>query len=632
MLIFDIETDGLLDTLTKIHCMSISDGHGNIVGYRPDEVEEGVRRLMTALENDECICGHNIISFDIPAIQKLYPWFIIPRDKRHLILDTLVIARLQYADTKTDDNKAFKQKKMPGSLIGSQSLKAWGYRLGVYKGTYAEDTEDAWACFNEEMLEYNKQDVVVTEELYNFLNKHTTDPDHYATKAALDLEHKAQWLMTKMEDNGFPFDIEKAEELEMQLRLRDNELNQLLIKDAPPIPDKVFIPKRDNNKLGYVAGVPIQRYKDFNPQSRQQINYIITDIFHYVPDNDDLFTEEGRLKIDETTFHFIASDQNAPEKLRELAPLFEEKLMVNKRLGQLADGQQAWLKCVRADGKIHGKVNPNGAVTGRATHSSPNVTQVPHNSSPYGKECRSLFGVPEGWTQAGIDACGLELRCLSHFLYPYDGGSYAHEVVHGDIHTANQKAAGLPTRDNAKTFIYAFLYGAGDVKMGKIIGGDARAGKEIKDKFLKATPAISKLRKAIQDSLGSYRHSNQGRAAFQWRRKYLKGLDGRHLTIRSLHSALNTLLQSAGALICKYWIVRTEERLLERGLKHGWDGDFALMAWVHDEQQVACRTEEIADIVIEEAQQAMRDTQEHFNFRVQLDTEGKKGKNWYDCH
>lgn len=163
--------------------------------------------------------------------------------------------------------------------------------------------------------------------------------------------------------------------------------------------------------------------------------------------------------------------------------------------------------------------------------------------------------------------------------------------------------------------------------MGKIIGGDAKAGKEIKKKFLDATPAISKLRKAIQDCLGSYR----GRE-FVWKRHYLKGLDKRHLYIRSLHSALNTLLQSAGALVCKYWIVRTEERLLQRGLKHGWDGDFALMAWVHDEQQIACRTDAIADIVIEEAQNAMRDTQAHFNFRVQLDTEGKKGKNWYDCH
>ena len=131
--------------------------------------------------------------------------------------------------------------------------------------------------------------------------------------------------------------------------------------------------------------------------------------------------------------------------------------MIIKRLGQLAAGKQAWLKAVQADGKIHGRVNPCGAVSGRATHSSPNIAQVPHNGAPYGKDCRSLFHVPDGWWQAGIDACGLELRCLAHYLAPYDDGHYADVVVNGDIHTLNQKAAGLNKREEAKTFIYAFL-------------------------------------------------------------------------------------------------------------------------------------------------------------------------------
>lgn len=452
MLIFDIETDGLLDTMTKIHCISISDGHGNIIGYGPDEVGDGVKRLEDAIRAGENICGHNIINFDIPAITRIYPDFEVVSQNRDKVIDTLVWARLAYPDTKAVDTREYKVGFMPGPLIGSQSLKAWGYRLGVLKGTYADDHDDAWACFNEDMLEYNKQDVKVTEKLYNYLCMHSGEAAHYAPRDALILEHKAQWLMSKQERNGFPFDVESAKKLEEVLRNRDEELNHLLIDNAPPIPDKVFIPKRDNKKLGYVAGVPIQRYKEFNPKSRQQIDYVIGTVFKYRPDNADLYTDDGRLKIDESTFHFIASDPDAPDDLRKLAPLFEEKLMITKRLGQLVDGQWGWLKCVQADGKIHGRVNPNGAVTGRATHSQPNVTQVPHNSSPYGKECRSLFCVPKGWTQAGIDACGLELRCLSHFLYPYDGGAYAHEVVHGDIHTTNQKAAGLPTRDNAKTF------------------------------------------------------------------------------------------------------------------------------------------------------------------------------------
>lgn len=173
------------------------------------------------------------------------------------------------------------------------------------------------------------------------------------------------------------------------------------------------------------------------------------------------------------------------------------------------------------------------------------------------------------------------------------------------------------------------MYGAGDAKIGKIVGGDATEGKRLKKKFLAATPAIKNLRKAIEGVL--VKETYHGKIT-RWKRHYLKGLDGRLLHVRSIHSALNLLLQSAGALVCKYWIVRTEERLLDRGLKHGWEGDFALMAWIHDEQQVACRTRQIAEIVVQEAQLAMRDTQVFFNFRCQLDTEGIIGHNWEECH
>lgn len=622
MLTFDIESDGLLETATKVHCMAIYDGV-NMHSFAPHNIEVGVKMLQDALDNEEVICGHNIIGFDIPCLEKLYSeLFHVSREQRKYVVDTLVMARLIYGNIKDIDYSLFRKGKLPGKLIGAQSLKAWGYRLGELKGTYAEETEDAWGTFNEDMLEYNKQDVVVTKKLYDFLAKREYPEE------AITLEHNAQWLMCKQEANGFPFDVEKAKELERTLRKKECVLTTQLMQLAPPIPDKIFVPKRDNKRLGYKAGVPIQRYKDFNPKSRQQIEWLITEYYKYSPDNPDLY-EEDRLKIDEDTFKYLANDEKAPEQIRALAPVIAEYLMIVKRLGQLSDGKQAWLSLVKPDGKIHGHVNPCGAVSGRATHASPNVTQVPHNSSPYGGECRSLFGVPEGWYQAGIDACGLELRCLAHFLAPYDEGHYADVVVHGDIHTLNQKAAGLPTRDKAKTFIYAFLYGAGDKKMGAMIDGDEKAGKAVKKRFLNKVPAIMSLRKAVRHALVKTEYHGK---VTEWKRHYLKGLDGRHLHVRSLHSALNLLLQSAGALICKYWIVHTEERLLARGLKHGWDGDFALMAWVHDEQQIACRSKEVADIVVSEAQQAMRDTQAHFNFRVQLDTEGIIGKNWFECH
>ena len=629
MLIFDIETDGLLDATTRLHCMSIYDtATGEIQGYDPHNVEHGIWRLRLALECGEQIIGHNIISFDLPAIQKVYPYFYVSREERRLVIDTLVLSRLIYSNLEQTDLGLMRNGTLPSKLYKSHSLRAWGYRLGEYKGDYGEQ-ETAWEEYSEDMLSYCKQDVVVTRNLLELLRS-----ANYSDKA-IRLEHDVAWLMAQQERNGFPFDREGAERLERTLRERGAVLSSQLTAAVPPLPDKVFIPKRDNKRLGYKKGVPIQRYKDFNPNSRKQIEYVFRQMHQYHPDNPDLYdTPEDcddfmqyRLKIDDETFRFIKDDDTAPEGVRSLAAIMEESLLIGKRLGQLADGKNAWLDMVGEDGRIHGHVITNGTVSGRAAHARPNIAQVPAVCSPYGRECRALFHAG-GWTQVGVDACGLELRCLAHYMSPYDGGQYAHTIISGDIHTMNQQAAGLPERNQAKTFIYAFLYGAGDAKIGRIIKGDATDGKAIKRKFLKATPAIKNLRDAVQNALVE---TDRGRIV-RWKRHYLRGLDGRLLHVRSPHSALNLLLQSAGALICKKWIVLTEQHLIEQGLKHGWDGDFAFMAWIHDEFQCACRTPEIAQLVLDTAQAAMRETQEYFGFRMQLDTEGKIGKNWADCH
>jgi DNA polymerase I-like protein with 3'-5' exonuclease and polymerase domains len=629
MLIFDIETDGLLDDTTRLHCIAIHDTEtGAVEGYDPSHAEEGVRRLMDALERGEQIAGHNIIAFDIPALRKLYPNFVVSREQREQVLDTLILSRLIYSNLETTDLGLMRSGQLPSKLYKSHSLRAWGYRLGEYKGDYGAQ-EGAWETYTPEMLNYCIQDVVVTAKLMERLMR----ADY--SERAIRLEHDVAWLMAQQERNGFPFDVEGARHLEQILRERGAVLSAQLTAAVPPLPDKVFIPKRDNKRLGYVKGVPIQRYKDFNPNSRQQIEYVFRQMHQYHPDNPDLYdTPEDcddfmqyRLKIDDETFRFIKDDDTAPEGVRSLAAIMEESLLIGKRLGQLADGKNAWLDMVGEDGRIHGHVITNGTVSGRAAHAGPNIAQVPAVGSPYGRECRALFHA-DGWTQVGVDACGLELRCLAHYMSPYDGGQYAHTILNGDIHTMNQQAAGLPERNQAKTFIYAFLYGAGDAKIGRIIKGDATDGKAIKRKFLKATPAIKSLRDAVQNALVE---TDRGRIV-RWKRHYLRGLDGRLLHVRSPHSALNLLLQSAGALICKKWIVLTEQRLVEQGLKHGWDGDIAFMAWIHDEFQCACRTPEIAQLVLDTAQAAMRETQEYFGFRMQLDTEGKIGKNWADCH
>lgn len=634
MLIWDIEADGLLDTITKVHCLCIYNTVTKVKDrYNPSNILEGVKQLQQALNDGEYICGHNIINYDIPALEKIYPqYFAVTYNQQPQIIDTLVLARLIYANIDIYDLGLLRSGKLPKNLYKSQSLEAWGYRLGLLKGDYGKQ-EGAWETYTLEMADYCAQDVDVTTAL---LEKLTAKP--YPEKA-IRLEHDAAWLMAKQERNGFCFDYTKAIQLEMKLRARQAVLVADMTQKMPQIPDKIFIPKRDNKRLGYKAGVPVQKYKEFNPNSRQQLEYIIRTVYKYSPqlstlydveepDDAALNLAEQRLKIDEETFKYITQDKNAPEELRILAAVVAESLMITKRLGQLADGKNAWLKAYnKQTGCIHGRVITNGTVSGRASHSSPNVAQVPAVKAPYGVECRELFNAGE-WHQAGIDASGLELRCLAHYMYPYDKGAYANTILTGDIHTLNQKNAGLPTRDNAKRFIYGFLYGAGDAKIGEIINAGAKEGRTIKRRFMKATPALAKLKAAIQDCLAEM---DRGRVT-HWKRRYIKGLDGRLLYVRSLHSALNLLLQSAGALICKKWIVRTEERLLQLGLKHSWQGDFVYMAWVHDEIQIACRTKEIAAIVVEQAQAAMRDTQEFFNFRMQLDTEGKIGKNWKECH
>ena len=273
------------------------------------------------------------------------------------------------------------------------------------------------------------------------------------------------------------------------------------------------------------------------------------------------------------------------------------------------------MKMVKSDGRIYGSVITNGAVTGRMTHNSPNVAQVPAVGVPYGKECRTLFRVPEGRALVGADASGLELRCLAHYMARYDGGAYMKEILEGDIHTANQKAAGLPTRDNAKTFIYAFLYGAGDEKIGSIVGGTRQDGKKLKNRFLKRTPAIAKLKAQVEHVAKT--------------RKYLIGLDGRKLRVRAVYASLNLLLQSAGAILMKQALVILDDKLQKEGLTPGIDYEF--VANIHDEWQIEC-DQKYAEFIGKTAVEAIAEAGVFFNFRCPLDGEYKIGKTWAETH
>ena len=591
-LVFDVETNGLLDTITTIHSLVTIDLDTNeMQSYRPNSITEGVKRLEEA---DELI-GHNIIKFDLPAIQKLYPWFA-PKAK---ITDTLVLSRLIYSDIKSDkqDGARLATGQITKDAYGSHSLDAWGQRIGLNKIKY----EGGWEEWSETMQTYCEHDVRVTERLYRFLK-----PETYS-QVAIDLEHDVAKLCAKIEENGWPFDVRGATELYARLSQRREELKVELqgLFDPWEEVDRVVTYKRPNKVKGIKAGDTRTFMKTvvFNPGSRQHIEKCLKAKYGWNPE---VFTPSGQAKVDEE----VLGRLEYPEA-KKLAEFF----LVEKRIGQLAEGDQAWIKLERK-GKIHGSYNTNGAVTGRATHSHPNISQVPSVSAEFGRDCRSLFHVPRGWKAIGADYSGLELRCLAHYMHTFDNGAYAREVVEGDVHTANQKAAGLPTRNNAKTFIYAFLYGAGDAKIGTIVGKGSKEGRELKERFLQATPALANLKKAVSQA------ATKG---------YLKGLDGRFIPVRSEHAALNSLLQGAGAVLCKGWIVGIDNALKAAGLKHGWDGDYAFLAFIHDEVQIAVK-EGREEIVGETCLRIAKETGERFAFKCPLSAEYKVGSNWAETH
>jgi DNA polymerase I len=574
--IFDIETDGLLDDVTQIHCIVLKDINTNEMLLL--RKEDALNKLSKA----ELIVGHNIIKFDIPVIKKLYPAF----DFKGKIFDTLVATRLLFPDVKEKD---FQRKDFPRDCIGRHSLKAWGNRIGNYKAEFDTD----WKNYTPEMLEYCQQDVEVTYNLYKMIE------DIKYSQQAMDLEHSVAQLIYKQEVYGFSFNTDEAKKLYSKLNSRRLELENKLQEIFPPKIERTpFVPKVNNKAKGYVKGEIYYKEKTvvFNPSSRQHIADRLIKMYNWKPT---IYTDDGKPKLDETILESLSYPP---------AQILCEHFLLDKRIAQLATGAQAWLKHEKND-RIHGTCNTNSTVTARATHSYPNMAQIPSVSVPYGKECRKLFTVPIGKKLVGIDVSGLEVRMLAHYMAKYDNGNYAKVVLDGDIHTETQTLAGLDNRDLAKRFYYCFLYGGGVKKIAEVTNKTVAEASKIKKRFLNNLPALNRLIENVQQA------SERG---------YLIGLDKRQVKVRSAHAALNTLLQSSGALVCKRWLVEFDKVIKKIP-------EAQQVVWVHDEIQVECfekNAEEVGQLAIK----AIKDTGEYFNIRLPLTGEYKIGDNWSETH
>ena len=573
-LVFDIETDDV--NATKVWCIVAQNPDtGEIFKFTPNQLEQGYEFLNTA----DRLIGHNIIGFDIPMVHKFGG---VDLSKKNII-DTLVLSRL-FNPTRE----------------GGHSLESWGYKLGYPKIEF-----DDYQNYSNEMLTYCVRDVQLNTLVFRELRKESNG----FSKGCIELEQSVAKIIKEQELNGFKFDMSSAQMLLAELREKMQQIEDEVHATFKPkwVDDKLVTPyiKKDGNlsKRGltddeYQRCLDTQDFspfmrqtlQEFNLGSRKQIGEYLID-FGWKPVK---FTPTGQPIVDEGTLKKI-------EHIRE-AKLIADFLLYQKRIAQVT----SWIDELKDD-RVHGSVIPNGTITGRMTHRNPNMAQVPNAGSPYGKECRSCWTVPQGYKLVGIDASSLELRMLAHYM---DDPDYIEEVINGDIHTTNQNLAGLKTRDQAKTFIYALVYGAGDAKIGSVAGGGIKKGKELKQTFFKNLPSLKDLKEKVQKA------SNRG---------FLKGLDGRKIYVRSQHAALNTLLQGGGAIVMKKAMCILQELINLNTL------DAKFVANIHDEWQIQVK-ESQADFVGRLGVQAIEKASEYFNMRCPLTGEYKIGDNWYETH
>ena len=545
--ILDIETDGF--NPTKVHCIVAKDISTNIVYVWDSSNMYGFKSWVKGVNK---FIMHNGLSFDAPVLNKLLNAEILP-DK---IIDTLILSQL------------FNPIREKG-----HSLKAWGEKLNMLKG--GEDVN--FFKYNKAMLDYCRQDVEITHAVYKELVKESEG----FSQESVDLEHDIRLIIDQQEKNGFAFDIMKAQQLLATLKDDIYDLEQWSLEEFEP----TIVEMKTKTKE-----IP------FNIGSRQQI----ADRLMKKGWKPKQFTDKKNIIINEAVLKKIKE----PE-LKLTAERFSKYFLLQKRAVMV----ESWIEACDNDNRVHGKVMTLRTITGRMAHNSPNMAQIPAVYSPYGKACRGLWTVSDitKYKLVGTDASGLELRCLAHYL---NDTNYTDEILNGDIHTKNMELAGLEGRAQAKTFIYAFLYGAGPEKIGKIVGEGRDKGNILINRFLSNLPALKRLRNQVENAS---------------RRGKIKAIDGRYLKVRSTHSALNTLLQGAGAIICKQWLLHIIKRVYNQKL------DVKLVASVHDEYQFEVANKDVNEFC-SITKIAMKETERTLNLRCPLDNDYKVGVTWKETH
>lgn len=593
-LTLDIETNGLLFDMDTIHVIVIQDIDTKEIKQFTGEFE-GLREI---LEGADLIVAHNGIAFDFPVLKSFLD-IDIPYSK---MMDTVILSRILHPD-----------KRILKGARSQHSLENWGLGFHFPKGDFND-----WSKLSQEMIDYCIQDVRITTKIFEFL-----EPKLEEYKSSIMMDMEFAYYMSLQEANGFTLDIEKATRLSNKFENERNALVRRLQKIVPPF--KVYtatykeavngsrIIEETENDYTYITGKTKKvvtkdfKFTRFNPNSRKQIISYFQDKYSWEPNS---FTDKGTPKVDATILQGLEYEE---------AQVLARIMRLTKKLGMIRDGENSWIKHMKSDGRVHGSVLTSGANGGRCTHSSPNMAQVDKKDL----DMRDCWIPKKGWTLVGADASGLELRILAHYLAFWDKGAYAQIVLNGDIHTHNMNSMGLQSRDNAKTAIYALIYGAGNIKLGSIVAED----REFDTKNPRVLMGLGKkLRDRVEDNITGYKELVESIGKTVAARNFLKGIDGRPLYPRNDYSALNLLGQSAGATIMKKAL-----NIFFKITKYTHGEDFALCANVHDEWQIECRNE-IAEDLGKEMILAMEKTTEVYKLRCPLTGEYSVGSSWKFTH
>ena len=618
-LVFDLEANGLYETADKIWCIIAKDVEDGVLfkwsvdSTLPREVIE--ETLSSATE----LIGHNIINYDLPLLKKLWGW---EPSKDCKITDTLVLSYLANPDRPRPYNYEGKG--------GPHSLEAWGYRVGKGKPEHED-----WSQFSKEMLHRCKEDVEINHLTYNIVHEETKD-----FPKALEIEHDIARIISEQEHHGILFDSNRATSYVGELSEKINRIDREIVPKLPKTLEKIGSVPVNNPFLktgGYrkqtqdyldeaysnychksLVGGPFTRirFNDFDVGSTEQIKGYLLDN-GWQPDNWNYSKATGERTSPKLEGSFNGVDGEIPKRIKE-------RITLRHRRSQI----QGWLDRLRDDGRLSAGAFTCGTNTGRMKHFT--VVNVPKANSDketgqliwdtdkqkdfFGTQMRSLFIVPEGYKMVGHDASGLELRMLAHFM---DDLEFTEAILTGDIHEFNRTKAGLQFRDDAKTFIYGFLYGAGNEKLGRIVNGDARDGAELKKRFLDSLPKLKRLIDRVK------RASGKG---------YLKGFDGRQIRMRYndegnilRHKALNTLLQGNGAIIMKQSCIMLWDEVRKANLKA-----YKVLD-MHDEGQAEVWNTDV-ELYSQLAVQSIQDAGKHFNLNILLDGQAKIGNNWAETH